>query len=165
MVFWSFECDDTKPKSFNSIWLTCMTHVVRVLRKLCMYLRYTQTKYLFCDIRIPVGNRPRKRQILVKGVRQESLMCSKHASECKKVSYKKEGRRSKVESLICLELSKLPILVILFQSEKVEWGIFLSLSKGVMFDCHQIFFWHDKHAEKVGGKIWLVRHAMTIVKL
>ena len=119
----------------------------------------------FCDIRIPVGNRPRKRQILVKGVRQESLMCSKHASECKKVSYKKEGRRSKVESLICLELSKLPILVILFQSEKVEWGIFLSLSKGVMFDCHQIFFWHDKHAEKVGGKIWLVRHAMTIVKL
>ena len=45
MVFWSV---NDKAKYFNSIWwLTCMTHVAPVLRKLCMYLRHTQTKYLF----------------------------------------------------------------------------------------------------------------------
>ena len=130
-----------------------MTHVVRVLRKLCMYLRHTQTKYLFCDIRIPVGNRPRKRQILVKGVRQESLMCSKHASECKKVSYKKEGRRSKVESLICLELSKLPILVILKSKVKrLNEGFFCLSPKVSCLTAIRYFFDMISMLKKWAGK-------------
>ena len=125
MVFWSFECHDTKPKSFNSIWLTCMTHVVRVLRKLCMYLRHTQTKYLFLWYQNSGWKSATKKANFGKGGSTGKFDVFQTRKRMQKsfIQKRRKAKQGWIPNLFgTFKTSDSRNIKV--QSEKVEWGIF-----------------------------------------